>query len=86
MEEIKYLRALNDPKENQKMLCKLLRHLTERWTQEVDCWLNKEEQGPSGVRARSTHLATYPPFATFCEFLRKESRIACNPVILSKTK
>ena len=41
MKEIKYLKALNDPEENQKMLRKLLRHLADRWTREVNCWLNK---------------------------------------------
>ena len=86
MKEIKYLKALNDPEENQKMLRKLPCHLAERWTREVDRWLNKEEQVPSGVSARSTSSAAYPPFSAFCEFLKKEARIACNPVTLSKTR
>ena len=86
MKEIKYLKALNDPEENQKMLRKLPRHLAERWTREVDRWLNKEEQVSSDVSARTKRSAAYPPFSAFCEFLKKESRIACNPVTLLKTK
>ena len=54
MKEIKYLKVLKDPKENQKMLCKLPCHLAERWTREVDCWLNKEEQVSCDVSARTT--------------------------------
>ena len=86
MKEIKYLKALNNPEENQKMIHKLLRHLAECWTRQVDRWLNKEEQLSCGVSARTTHSAAYPPFSAFCEFLKKESRIACNPVTLLKTK
>ena len=86
MKEIKYLKALNDPEENQKMLCKLPRHLADRWMREVDRWLNKEEQVSSDTSARPTRSAAYPPFSAFCEFLKKESRIACNPVTSLKTK
>ena len=28
--------------------------------------------------------AAYPPFSVFCKFLKREARIACNPVISSK--
>ena len=86
MKEIKCLKALNDPEENQKMLRKLPRHLAERWTREVDRWLNKEEQVSSDTSARPTRSAAYPPFSAFCEFLKKESRVACNPVTSLKTK
>ena len=86
MKEIRYLKALNDPEENQKMLRKLPRHLADRWTREVDHWLNKEEQISSDVSARTTRSAAYPPFSAFCEFLKKESRIACNPITSLKTK
>ena len=86
MKEIKYLKALNDPEENQKMLRKLPRNLAERWTRKIDRWLNKEEQVSSGVSVRSTCSAAYPPFSAFCEFLKKESRIACNPVTLEGEK
>jgi len=86
MIEIKYLKALNDPKENQKIPRKLLCHLAERWTREVDRWLTKEEHVSSDVNWRTTHSAAYPPFSAFCEFLKKESRIACNPVTILKTK
>ena len=70
MKEIKYLKALNDPEENQKMLRKLPRHLADRWSREVDRWLNKEEQVSSDVSARHTRSAAYPPFSAFCEFLK----------------
>ena len=86
MKEIKYLKALNDPEENQKMLCKLPRHLADRWMREVHCWLNKEEQVSSDTSTRPTRSAACPPFSAFCEFLKKESRIACNPVTSLKTK
>lgn len=55
MKEIKYLKALNDPEENQKMLPNLPRHLAE-------CWLSKEEQVSSDVSGRTTRSAAYPPF------------------------
>ena len=86
MKEIMHLKALNDPEENQKMLCKLPRHLADRWTREVDRWLSKEEQVSSDTSAMTTRSAAYPPFSVFCEFLKEESRIACNPVTLVKTK
>ena len=74
------------PRKTRKCSRKLPRHLAERWTREVDCWLNKEEHVSCDVSARTTRSAAYPPFSAFCEFLRKESRIACNPVTLLKTK
>lgn len=86
MKEVKHLKALNDPEENQKMLCKLPHHLDEHWTREVDRLLNKEEQVFSDVSARTTRSAAYLPFSAFCEFLKKESRIACNPVTSLNTK
>ena len=86
MKEIMHLKALNDPEENQKMLCKLPRHLADRWTREVDRWLSKEEQVSSDVGAMTTRSAAYPPFSFFCIFLKKESRSACNPVTLGERK
>ena len=80
------MKEINDPEENQKMLRKIPRHLADRWTREVDRWLNKEEQVSSDVSAKTTRSAAYPPFSAFCDFLKKESRIACNPITSLKTK
>ena len=80
------MKEINDPEENQKMLRKLPRHIADRWTREVDRWLNKEEQVSSDVSAKTTRSAAYPPFSAFCDFLKKESRIACNPITSLKTK
>ena len=41
--EIHYLQALNDPEENQKLVCKLPRNICDRWGREVDQWLNRKE-------------------------------------------
>ena len=38
------------------------------------------------MSARTTSSAAYPPFSAFCEFLKKDSRIACNPITLVKMK
>ncbi|XP_067027926.1 uncharacterized protein [Acropora muricata] len=76
MKEIKYLKVFNDPDENQKMVRKLPRNVADRWCREIDRWLNNEKQEESG----------YPPFSTFCEFLKREARIACNPVTMSRIK
>lgn len=50
--EIQYLKILDDPDENQKMARKLPRYLMNRWSRELDRWLNKEpkdqQQGEDG--------------------------------------
>jgi len=38
---IKYLKSLDDPEENQKMVDKRPRYLIDRWSREVDRWLSK---------------------------------------------
>ena len=85
--EIKYLKVLDDPDENQKMTRKLPRHLIDRWSREVDRWLSREHE-ERGFDDRTNFMtengAAYPPFSVFCEFLKREARIACNPVISSK--
>jgi len=86
MKEIMYLKAPNDPGENHRMLRKLPRNLAERWTREVDRWVSKEKQNSSGASRRSTHEVAYPPFSVFYEFVKKESRIACNPATLLRAK
>lgn len=81
MNTIHYLRVLDDPDENQKMLKKLPYHLTTRWSRIVDEWISEEEstdQAPLSAKKRSK--PAYPPFAEFCKFMKKEARISCNPV------
>ncbi|CAH3178660.1 unnamed protein product, partial [Porites lobata] len=79
---IKYLKVLDDPDENQKMLQKLPRYLIDRWSREVDRWLNKEgeEQNRGEESVPDGDGTAYPPFKAFCRFLEREARIACNPV------
>lgn len=85
--EIKYLKVLDDPDENQKMLRKLPRYLVDRWGREVDRWLTKEPEeltGGGSINQMRKSDSSYPPFSAFCKFLKRESRIACNPVISNK--
>lgn len=56
--EIKYLKVLDDPDENQRMLQKLPSFVVTRWSRVVDRWLSKEDHA-------------YPPFTEFCGFLKK---------------
>lgn len=65
------------------MVCKLPRHLTDRWGCEVDPWLNKEDEDQ---RYDKGHSSSYPPFSVFCRFLQRVSRIACNPVTTARTQ
>ena len=80
---MKYLKVLDDPDENQRMVRKLPRYLIDRWSREEDRWLNDDddlrhrEETSSDVRKGEMD---YPPFSVFCRFLQRESRIACNPV------
>ena len=82
MNTVRYLKVLNDPDENQRMVRKLPRYLIDRWSREVDRWLNKDEdQCQSKEKCDLTDGETgYPPLSVFCRFLQRESRIACNPV------
>ena len=84
---MKYLKVLDDPDENQKMVRKLPRYLVDRWSREVDRWLNKDEAQPHSEimssDARKGEVG-YPPFSVFCRFLQRESRIACNPVTTAR--
>lgn len=81
MKEIHYLQALNDPEENQKIVCKLPRNICDRWGREVDQWLNRKETDRQNARSKES---AYPPFSVFCDFLKREARIACNPVAMSR--
>ena len=82
MQEIQYLTVLNDPDENHKILRKLPRNICDRWGREVDRWFSIQEQEKvSGVRN-----IPYPPFSVFYEFLKREARIACNPVTMMRVE
>ena len=83
MKEIHYLTALNDPEENQKMISKLPRNICDRWGREVDHWLNMRGQELQKPTARKS---PYPPFSAFCDFLKREARIACNPVTMARAE
>ena len=69
------------------MVRKLPRCLVDRWSREVDRWLNKDEDQPhseitsSDVRKGEV---SYSPFSVFCRFLQRESRIACNSVTTAR--
>lgn len=89
MHSIKYLEVLNDPEENQRMLRKLPNHLVTRWSHIVDKSIGEErEEGQSRETLSPTEVnstdnareAKYPPFKEFCQFLKTEARIACNPI------
>jgi len=89
MNSVKYLNVLDDPDENQRMVRKLPRYLVDRWSQEVDRQLNKDEDQRLGDV--SQFVATegesgYPPFSVFCRFVQRESQIACNPITTVKQK
>ena len=68
---LKNLAVLDDHLENQLMLKKLPRHLTDRWRRVVDDWLHG---------ARSADGSRYPPFSEFVRFISLDARIACGPV------
>ena len=42
MNTLRYLKVLNDPDENQRMVRKLRRYLIDCWSREVDRWLTKD--------------------------------------------
>ena len=82
MKTIQYLNVLNDPDENQKIIKKLPSYLVTRWSRVVDDWIAEDEFEDSAV-LRTTGKRVkigFPPFAEFCKFMRREARIACNPV------
>lgn len=60
------LAILNDCEENQKLLKKLPEWIVRKWSRIV-----VDELDTSG---------NYPNFACFAEFLKREARIACNPI------
>jgi hypothetical protein len=70
MDSVRYLQILDDAEENRKLVSKLPQYIVDRWRRVVDGWLYGE----------TTDCHGYPPFNVFCDFLKKEARIACCPV------
>ena len=86
MDSIQYLNVLNDPEENRKFLNKLPAHLVNRWVRVVDRRI-ADDLSDNGDEDRVSRVASgsgYPTFAEFCKFLKKEARIACNPVTFQR--
>ena len=69
MEKIGSLRVLNDDHENRKLVSKLPKWASNRWSRLAFHW--KEENG------------TFPSFSEFVKFVVKEADIACDPVLSS---
>ena len=67
MDKIESLKILNNDKENRKLVSKLTKWATDRWSRVVHH--SKTEKG------------TFPPFFEFVKFLSREADIACDPVI-----
>ncbi|CAB4034962.1 Hypothetical predicted protein, partial [Paramuricea clavata] len=68
MEKVSSLNVLNDVQENQKMISKLPKWLSNRWARVV--YKSREEKNK------------FPPFSEFVRFLVTETNIACDPVNL----
>ena len=86
MDKINLLNVLNDAEENRKMLSKLPKYIVNRWGRVVDRWIgedvNKRSDDEDEVgMPQATKGGNYPSFKEFARFLKKEARIACNPVI-----
>ena len=80
MDGIQYLNILNDPKEK-KILNKLPAYLVGRWVCVVDQRIADDlDDGKEEREFWVTAGLGYPTFAEFCKFLKKEARIASNPV------
>ncbi len=86
MNSIQYLSVLNDPEENQKILNKLPAHLVNRWIRVVDRSLTDDPSDDEADEkmSKTASETNYPTFADFCKFLKKEARIACNPVTFQR--
>ena len=83
MQSTTFLNVLDDPTENRRMAKKLPSYIINRWSRQVDRWIYESGSNTSTTtisRLREQSLR-YPSFADFCQFVEKEARIACNPVI-----
>ena len=86
MESIEYLNVLNDPEENQKILNKLPSHLVNRWIRIVDRRITDDssDEDEEAKPFKAVPRTSYPTFAKFCKFLKREARISCNPVTFQR--
>ena len=86
MGKINFLNVLDDPEENRKMLSKLPNYLVNRCGRVVDNRIGEDvnersdDEDEVGM-PQTTGGKNYPSFKEFSRFLKKEARIACNPVI-----
>ena len=67
MDSIGTLKCLNDDRENRKFLSKLPDWIVTRWSRTAYQWKEDKKE--------------FPAFKVFADFLSKEAKIACNPVI-----
>ena len=67
MDSIGTLKCLNDDRENRKFLSKLPDWIVTRWSRIAYQWQEEKKE--------------FPCFKVFADFLSKEAKIACNPVI-----
>ena len=66
------LESLDSANENNVILKKLPRYIVDRWRRVVDNRLYEPQEG---------HPPSYPSFSEFVDFLSKEARVACGPVL-----
>lgn len=69
MEKIGSLRVLNDDHENRKLVAKLPKWASNRWSRLSFNWKEENE--------------VFPPFSEFVKFVVKEADIVCDPVLSS---
>lgn len=69
MEKIGSLRVLNDDHENRKLVAKLPKWASNRWSRLAFNWKEENE--------------VFPPFSEFVKFVVKEADIVCDPVLSS---
>ena len=69
MEKIGSLRVLNDDHENRKLVTKLPKWASNRWSRLAFNWKEENE--------------VFPPFSEFVKFVVKEADIVCDPVLSS---
>jgi hypothetical protein len=69
------LRVLDDSSEQQKIVSKLPRFVQDRWLVKVDSFLYNDD----------CNSDIYPPFKMFVDFIHKQARVACNPLVERST-
>ena len=67
MESLNCLGALNDKRENCKLMLKLPEWVVNRWNRQIIQWREEKKR--------------FPPFKEFMLFVSKEAKIACDQVI-----